>query len=225
MLELGVPFSDPLADGPTIQRAATAALQNGFQKVQIFEILRRLEGDKPVLVMGYFNTLLATDAGQFLSLCEENSVSGLIVPDLPIDEEAELWETYRRRVPFIPFVSPTTANERLGRIDKMNAPFVYAVSVAGVTGTRDSLGVEVTDYLRRVRSVMSTPVLVGFGVSTSRIAADVAQFADGVIVGSAVIERIERSASLDEALDSVSTLVRDLREALDEVSTLKAVSC
>ncbi len=225
MLELGLPFSDPLADGPTIQRAALIALKNGFRREHVFEISRSLGGGKPVLLMGYFNNLLGTDAGQFLRRCEADSISGCIVPDLPFDEEPELWQECSRRVPLIPFVSPTTPVERLQKIDGLNAPFVYAVSLAGVTGTRDSLGSDVTQYLQRVKSVMRTPALVGFGISGPQSAARVAEVADGVIVGSAVIERIEHAKSLDEAVESVSRLVKDLREALDEVTTVKVVSC
>ncbi len=225
ILELGMPFSDPLADGPTIQHAATVALRNGFRRDQIFDVSRVLAGENPVLIMGYYNNLLGGDSATFLRKCVDSSVSGLIVPDLPIDEEPELWQECSRQAPLIPFVSPTTPIERRREIDQINAPFAYAVSVAGVTGARDSLGENVAEYLRQVKSIMRTPVLVGFGISGPQIAAKVAGIAEGVIVGSAVIERIEQSKTLDEAIESVGSFIKELRNALDEVSTVKAVSC
>ena len=226
LIELGFPFSDPLADGPTIQHASTIALSAGFKRQQIFTAASVLSKAAPVLIMGYLNSVLSAGNEQFLADCKASGVSGLIVPDLPIDENEELWNNGERDgVPLIPFVSPTTPATRIQQIDAIGAPFVYAVSLAGVTGARSALGPEVVKYVYQVKAQMNSPILVGFGVSSATSAAQLAADADGVIVGSAIIERIQRASSLQDAISSVGTFVAELRGALDHVSQQKVTSC
>ena len=226
LIELGIPFSDPLADGPTIQHASTVALKRGFKRDDVPEAAREMSGLGSVLVMGYLNSLFGTDDRNYVHDLAESGVRALIIPDLPIDEEPELWNGMGANdPPLIPFVSPTTPLTRIRQIDTLDAPFVYAVSLAGVTGARKSLSQDVMDYIRRVKAQMTSPVLVGFGVSTAESAAKLAAIADGVIVGSAIIERIEQAASLDEAVQSVREFVAGLRQALDHVTKEKVLSC
>lgn len=218
LIELGIPFSDPLADGPTIQKASMTAIAGGVTRADVFRAASALNGTGRVLLMGYLNSVLAEGADRFLSQCREHKIYGLIIPDLPLDEEPDLWEHSRRNgLPIIPFVSPTTPPERMKQIDEIAAPFVYAVSLTGITGARKELGEEVSRYLDGVRQAMKTPILVGFGVSNGEMAKRMAQHADGVIVGSAIIERIERADTLNDAVHEVRTFVRELRQALDDV--------
>ena len=187
LIELGLPFSDPLADGLTIQRASTTALRNGFRLSDAFEAAQSLSEDGPILFMGYLNSILSGGADHFLRDCRNSGVKGLVIPDLPIDEERYVWQQFNtHNIPIIPFVSPTTSRARAGRIDSQDAPFIYAVSVAGVTGARRALAPETEDYLSRIKAQLKTPVLSGFGVSGPETAARLAAIVDGVIVGSAV---------------------------------------
>jgi len=226
LIELGLPFSDPLADGPTIQHASTIALRNGFQMRHAFDTARTLGNFGPTLLMGYSNSVLARGAESFLNECRECRVKGLVIPDLPIDEEQAVWQRFKATgIPIIPFVSPTTSSGRAAIIDELNAPFIYAVSIAGVTGARHSLSRDVEEYLARMKAQLQTPILVGFGVSSPETAAQLAAIADGVIVGSAVIQCIEQAASLAEAVTKVSAFIKGIRAAIDQVSKQAVLSC
>ena len=213
VLELGVPFSDPLADGPVIHAAGTAALEAGATVEGVVEVARGLAGAVPVVVMCYANQILARGLDRFLDMLSGASVSGLIVPDLPLEEsDAVLEAADARGLALVPLVAPTTPEDRLGRIGATARGFVYVVSLTGTTGERSSIEDSLPQLIERARSHASVPVAVGFGITTPAHAQTVADAgSDGVIIGSRLVRA---AAEADEPADAVGTLVREFAEAL-----------
>jgi tryptophan synthase alpha chain len=214
LIELGMPFSDPLADGPVIQDCSQRALENGITLDHFFQTASQISTMGRVLFMGYMNSVLARGVREFVTHASGSGLSGAIVPDWPIEENAEAREWDHRALPRIPFIAPTSSRERIREIDAYNAPFIYAVSVAGVTGMRE-LDQSVVDYLGILKSELRTPFLVGFGVSDAQTARQLANVSHGVIVGSAVLKGIGAAGTLVEAEKLVREFVGSLRRALD----------
>lgn len=188
LLELGVPFSDPLADGPVIHAAATAALQAGATVHKVFEVCRGLSDAVPVALMVYANTVDAMGDERFAAAAAAAGASGLIVPDLPHDEAADLRAACDEAgIALIPLVAPNTTPERIAAIGADARGFVYTVSVAGTTGEREGIPPELGATVERVRAVTDLPVAVGFGIATPGDARAVSDLADGVIVGTRVV--------------------------------------
>jgi len=224
IIELGVPFSDPLADGPVIQRATHTALENGTTVRLCLELaaqLRARHPHVPFLFMGYFNPILAFGEAPFCQACREVGIDGLIIPDLPPEEAGDI-ETHCREegLALVYLAAPNTPNTRLRLICERSQGYIYLVSVTATTGARDSLPSDLPEFIARVRAIADTPVAVGFGISTPEHAAAVAQLADGVIVGSAVVKRCEH----DNAEEEVRTFVSDLRYAMQRAPTPNAGS-
>ena len=214
-MELGIPFSDPMADGPVIQHASTVALAAGTRLGDVFELCARISALGPVALMGYFNSVLGCGEASFLTAARDAGAQALILPDLLPENEPEFHrQAQAHGVPTIAFVAPTTPLPRMQALDQRGAPFVYAVSVTGVTGSRGELPAEVMNYLATVRVAVRNPLMVGFGVSGGDSARQLAEHADGVIVGSAVIRRIADSANLAEAVNSVAALVGEIKQAI-----------
>jgi tryptophan synthase alpha chain len=215
-VEIGVPYSDPLADGPVIQAAATRALRGGFRVAWTWEIARRVAGwGVPLAVMTYFNPVLQYGLEAFCRDAAAAGVAGLLVPDLPPEEAGELARLTRQHgLALVPFVSPTSPDGRIQMAVRIGEGFVYCISVTGVTGVRAEVSARARELVERVRRYTRLPVLVGFGISTPEQAAEVAGFADGVIVGSGLVRRVEAAASPEEAARSVRELVAGLRQAL-----------
>jgi len=198
IVELGVPFSDPLADGPTIQEASQVALRNGITLRKCLETvysLRKSGLETPFALMGYCNPFLAYSVNRLAQDAATCGVDGLIVPDLPYDE-ADTWVSATRanRLDLIFFVAPTTPEQRLRSVVQLGSGFLYCISLTGVTGARTELSQELPDFLGRVRSVTDLPLAVGFGISTPDHVRQVAAIADAAIVGSALITVIKRSS-------------------------------
>lgn len=216
MIELGVPFSDPLAEGPTIQAATQRALANGITVRACIETVATLRAQgigAPLLLMGYLNPMLRYGVERFCQDAQAAGVDGLIFPDLPPEESGELQAACERHgLDLIQFVAPTSTPERIAHVTAHAGGFIYCVSVTGVTGARAALPPDLPDFLARVRRRTHTPLAVGFGISRPEHARNVAAIADGVIVGSALIDRIARG-------DDVESFVRELRTAIDEVTT------
>lgn len=188
LLELGVPFSDPLADGPAIQAAASRALAAGATLSGVLDVCRALAPRLPVVLFTYANVVLSNGPERFAQRAAAAGAAGLIVPDLPHDEAGELRAACDANgVALVPLVAPTTTPERLAAIARDARGFVYTVSLSGTTGERAELPAGLTDAVRRVRAVSPLPVAVGFGIATPDHARRVAQVADGVIVGSRVV--------------------------------------
>lgn len=216
LIELGIPFSDPLADGPTIQRSTQAALQQGMTVATCLELVGklRLRGvTQPLILMGYINPILAFGVGPFVAGAAEVGADGFIIPDLPPEEAAEMEDACRRHQRALIFMlAPTSTRERLAAVVERAAGFIYLVSLVGVTGARASLPPELEGFIGRVRTVTETPLAVGFGVSTPAHAREVGALADGVIVGSALLDVIERS---DHPRRAAGRFVAALRAALE----------
>jgi tryptophan synthase alpha chain len=216
ILELGMPFSDPLADGPVIQRSSEAALRNGMSLKRLLGQVRELRRDleTPIVLMGYMNPILRYGPQAFFADAAAAGVDGLILPELPL-EEAERYSSGIREAGLsqILLATPTTPQGRLSEIDALASGFVYCVSMTGVTGGQVAGDPGV--YLRRVKTAVTlNPVLVGFGISTPEQASAIAAAADGVIIGSALIRRLEAP----EASSSLESWVRGFREALDRLA-------
>ena len=216
IVELGIPFSDPIADGVTIQRASFQALQNGVTPKVCLEVAREL-GQKtqiPLVFMTYFNPVFSYGLEEFCGACAGSGVSGLIVPDLPPEEGSELEViTKKQGIDLIYLLAPTSTEERVKLVAQRSGGFIYLVSVTGVTGARDRLPANLEAFVTRVRQVASQPLCVGFGISTPEQAKRVAGIADGVIVGSRLIQLMETEG---DYISSVSRFIKGLRQALDE---------
>jgi len=214
LIEIGIPFSDPLADGATIQNASFRALCDGMTPSTCIELARSMRGEvgAPLAFMSYYNPLLSYGLERFTADCAAAGVAGLIVPDLPPDEGGELQRAARPQgVDCIYLLAPTSTDERIRLVAERSSGFIYLVSVAGVTGARETLPEGLDAFVGRVRSVARLPLCVGFGGSTAAQAAGVAKLADGVIVGSSIVKLMEA----DPSLAAVGRFVRGLREALD----------
>lgn len=214
MVELGVPFSDPLADGPTVQRSSFQALQNGVTMEYCLETaarLRQRDVDVPLILMGYINPILRYGLERFVADSAEAGVDGFIVPDLPPDESAEMVEycrLYGRDLIFM--VAPTSRDAHIQAIASQASGFIYCVSTTGVTGARDSVSGDLGSFLSRVRKWVDLPLAVGFGVSTPEHVRDIGSQAEGVIVGSALISRID-DADPDRVPEVSRDFIRYLR--------------
>ena len=215
IVELGIPFSDPLADGVTIQKASFCALQNGVTPKLCLEVAKQLSQkvNIPLVFMTYFNPVFSYGLEEFFSACTSSRVSGLIIPDLPPEEGSELEAiTQRQSLDLIYLLAPTSTEGRIRLVAEQSRGFIYLVSVTGVTGARDRLPVDLEAFVSGVRKVATQPLCVGFGISTPEQARQVGRIANGAIVGSQIIQLMET----DESMVAVQDFARELRHALDE---------
>jgi tryptophan synthase alpha chain len=210
LLELGVSFSDPLADGPTIQQATQVALQQGMSMSRCLEMVSTLRArglETPFMLMGYYNPILAYGVSEFCHACQVAGVDGLIVPDLPPEEGDELEEACRRNGRALVYLlAPTSPSERIRLVTKRSQGFVYLVSLTGITGARDQLPSDLAAFVQRVRSETKKPLAVGFGISTAEQARQVASLADGIIVGSALVRRAAERSGVEKVPSFISEL-------------------
>jgi tryptophan synthase alpha chain len=208
LIELGIPFSDPLADGPVIHEAGTIALDAGVRPSDVLVLCKEVSGRVPVMLMVYANIVLSHD--DFVQRAADAGAAGLIVPDLPHEESADLNERCTAAgLALIPLVAPTTRDELLRDIGRDASGFIYAVSLVGTTGERGELPPGLTELVDRIRAATKVPVAVGFGISTGEQARSVGDVADGVIVGSRVVR-----AAGEGGADGVREVVEDLAAAL-----------
>jgi tryptophan synthase alpha chain len=221
LIELGVPFSDPLADGPTIQHSTQVALEQGMSVARCLEAAAQLRARgvaQPLLLMGYINPILAYGIERYAAAAAEAGVDGLIVPDLPLEESAALDAACRGMdLALVYLVSPASPPERIEALAKRTSGFLYLVSLTGVTGARSRLTSGLAEFVERVRAAARTPLAVGFGISTPEQACLVAELADGVIIGSALISAAEadpKRAGADPA-QSAGEFLSGIRAALD----------
>ena len=212
-VEIGIPFSDPVMDGPTIQVASEQALAAGTTPDSVFAGLRGLDAGVPVLAMTYYNLAFHMGDERFAGQMAEAGFSGIILPDVPMEEQ-EPWQAAAAGagIETVMLAGPITPDDRLQALCDMSRGYVYGVNLMGVTGERQSLGEQAGELARRLKGVTDKPVVMGFGISTPEQAAEVARVSDGVIVGTALVRRILDGGGPEEAHRFISSL----REALDE---------
>ena len=204
VIEIGVPFSDPMADGVTIQRSSHMAIENGVTLTWIFSQLKEIKLDTPIVLMSYLNPLYVFGMEELVEASIASGVDGFIVPDLPIEESKELNEQMMDAdLALIQLVTPATPLDRIELISNQSTGFIYAVTVKGVTGGEDALSADVTDYLKQVQEISRIPVCAGFGIREKSDVEMIADYVDGVIVGSAIVETIEKGNSPTEFLDQL----------------------
>ena len=216
LIELGVPFSDPLADGPTIHAAATAALENGATLADALAVCKSISDRLPVVLMVYANMVISHGgAAEFARLAAAAGASGVIVPDLPLGEAEDVREDFAAAgLAMVPLVAPTTPDQRRAAICQVARGFVYVVSTVGTTGERAELPAALTELVAATKAEATTPVAVGFGIGTAAQAAQVGAIADGVIVGSRLVRAVAEADSAQGAADAVAAFLSEARVAL-----------
>lgn len=211
MVEIGLPFSDPLADGPTIQESSTKALKNGMTTKKLFS---QLEGVRqtisiPLILMGYFNPILQFGVEQFCSYCQKVGIDGLIIPDLPVDVYHEKYQSIFEQFGLYNMflITPQTSEERIRFIDSVSKGFIYMVSSASVTGAKNSIGVSQTSYFKRIANMqLQTPTVVGFGISNATTFSAATQYSRGAIIGSAFIQLLE-----EKGVEGIPDFIQSIR--------------
>jgi tryptophan synthase alpha chain len=216
-IEIGVPFSDPLADGKMIQYSSQWALENCFTYSRLLERVAALQDrlQSPLIIMAYINSILSRGSARIGQELRNAGVSGMIIPDLPWEESGLLkTELLKHEIDLIQLVAPTTSSQRLQDICDNSQGFVYLVSLTGVTGIRHDLPKHLVDYIGRVRGITSNPLCVGFGISNTAQAQMVSELADGVIIGSAFINIMKGRETEKAAVQDVIRFMQDLRNAV-----------
>jgi len=214
VIELGVPFSDPVADGPVIQRASERALRRGTTLKDVLKVAADVRSRRPaagLIVFSYLNPLLRLGMDRFCAQAAEAGVDGALVTDLPVEEAGDYLRAMReRRLATVFLAAPTSPDARLRRIAETSTGFVYAVSRTGVTGKRQQVAAEARQLVSRIRPFTSLPIAVGFGISSAEQVAEVGQFADAAVVGSALVQAVEEAAPGGGAPQRVAELVKQL---------------
>ncbi|WP_121065891.1 tryptophan synthase subunit alpha [Chachezhania antarctica] len=210
VIELGVPFTDPMADGPTIQAAGQRALASGTTLQDVLDMVRRFRADDdttPIVLMGYYNPIYSRGVDTFLADANEAGVDGLIVVDLPPEEDDELCVPAQKTgLNFIRLATPTTDNKRLPKVLENTSGFVYYVSITGITGAAEAQADHVGPEVARIKSQTDLPVVVGFGIRTPEASQAMAGVSDGAVVGSAIVSKLASGAPVAEVLDFVASL-------------------
>ena len=217
LIELGIPFSDPTAEGPVIQGANIRALSGGVTTDKIFEMVKNLRKDItiPMVFMTYANVVFSYGAEKFISICNEIGIDGLILPDLPFEEKEEFLPLcHKYDVDLISLIAPTSDN-RIAMIAKEAEGFIYIVSSLGVTGTRSEITTDLDSLVSKVREETCVPCAIGFGISTPEQAAKMAAVSDGAIVGSAIIKIIEKYGK--DAAEPVGEYVKSMKAVINEI--------
>lgn len=218
IIELGIPYSDPLADGPVIQLASQRALAGGATLAKIFKMVEKVRSKSqiPLVFMTYYNPILQYGLEDFVAKAQEAGIDGLIVPDLPVEESLTLQnECDKLNIALIPLVAPTTPDSRVSKVVKNAQGFIYCVSVTGVTGIRNKVGSNAEEFISRVKKATDLPVAIGFGISNPEQAGYLAQFSDGVIVGSALIKIIaDNLDNKEKIVEEVAQFVSQLKQGI-----------
>ncbi|MCG6534524.1 MAG: tryptophan synthase subunit alpha [Syntrophales bacterium LBB04] len=217
IMEIGVPFSDPTADGPVIQDAARRALKTGVTLESVLLTVEKIrqKSDIPIVLFGYYNPIFAYDAEKFADKAKESGVDAVLVVDLPHEEALELRKyTDPCGIDFISLIAPTTGDERIKKISAQAGGFLYYISVTGITGTtRPDVG-EIKKGVARLRAFTNLPVVVGFGISTPKQAGEIAPHADGVVVGSAFVRLIEENSCRENLVSLVAQYAHDIKKSM-----------
>jgi len=214
VIEIGVPFSDPVADGPTIQEAGCVALQNGTTLKKILNLTRSIKGKTraAIVLMGYYNSFLRHGIAKFMKSCKSNGIDGLIIPDMVPEESGEIVKNAKKYgVSVVFLIAPNSTKERIKLAASLSSGFLYCVSLKGVTGHRSKLP-DITAYIKNVRKITKLPLAVGFGVGNNAQAGHFLEAADGVIVGSAVIKKIRQNKGSKDLVNKVTRFVSSLKK-------------
>lgn len=215
IIELGVPFSDPIAEGPVIQAASERSIKSGTTLLGIFEMVKRIRKntDMPLILMMYLNSIYGFGTEKFFNLCKECGIDGVIVPDMPYEEKDEIQEfADNAGVINISMIAPTS-HDRIGMIAKDAKGFIYCVSSTGVTGMRSNFATDFDDFMGHIKKCSKIPCAIGFGISSPEQAKKMAAYADGVIVGSAIVKIVAEKR--ENCPDSIYEFVSSLRKAID----------
>ena len=217
IIELGVPFSDPLADGPIIQRASERALASGTSLLKIIDFVKdiRTQSNIPIVLMSYVNPIFRLGFKMTISKAVEAGINGFIIPDLPPEEADSLIEFgLKNKVAIIFFLAPTSSEKRIVLVSKKSTGYIYYVSVTGVTGTRKTLDSSLKDQLSSIHKFTKKPIAVGFGISNPKQAKEVSKYADAVIIGSAIVKIIESKGKSKDIVSKVEKFAKDIKKAL-----------
>ena len=210
VIELGLPFTDPMADGPTIQAAGQRALDGGMtlqRTLDLARAFRETNDTTPIVLMGYYNPIYSRGVDVFLADAREAGIDGLIIVDLPPEEDEELClPAQAAGLNFIRLATPTTDDQRLPRVLQNTSGFVYYVSITGITGAAEAQATDVAPEVARIKAATELPVIVGFGINTPEKSRNIASVADGAVVGSAIVSQIGAGKPVDEVLDFVKSL-------------------
>ncbi len=215
IVEIGVPFSDPTADGPIIQAASQRALKGGATLSNILDMIEKVRkvSEIPVVLFGYYNPIFIYGNEKFAIRAKEAGVDGILVVDLPPEESGELRKyTDKSGIDFISLITPTSDDDRIKKISEEASGFIYYISVMGVTGTKKPEIVDVKRDVERIRKITSLPVGVGFGISTPQQAGVIAKYADGIVVGSAIVRLIEENSEREDLVEKVSSFVGEFKK-------------
>jgi tryptophan synthase alpha chain len=217
IIELGVPFSDPMADGPTIQAASERAVANGTTLPQILELARefRKTYDTPLVLFSYFNPILQYGVEKLAAACGEIGIDAWLVVDVPTEEQDEIRPVLRRHgLDWVTLLAPTTPRERAAQILKDPGVFVYYITVTGVTGARSELPADLKEHLNMLKDLTDAPIVAGFGIATPEAARQAAEYADGAVVGSALVKKIAAAENSPAALAATREFIAGLAQAL-----------
>lgn len=217
ILEIGVPFSDPTADGPTIQAASQRALKRGTTLPDILDLIGNIRKmtEIPIVLFGYYNPIFYCGTEVFAKKAKAAGVDAVLVVDLPPEESGELRQyTDREGIDFISLIAPTTSSERIGKISKNAGGFLYYVSITGVTGTTLPQVSDIKRDMERIRDKTRMPVVVGFGISTPQQAGEIAPYADGIVIGSAFVRLIEEHSPDNNLMNIVASYAKNIKRCL-----------
>jgi tryptophan synthase alpha chain len=217
VLEIGVPFSDPTADGPIIQAASQRALRKGVTLQAILDMIDSLRkvSDIPIVLFGYYNPIFAYGNQDFAITAKKSGVDGILVVDLPQEESNELRQyTDREGLDFISLIAPTTDNERIKEITKHATGFLYYISLTGVTGTQKPNPEDIRKDTERIRKLTTLPMVIGFGISTPAQAAEISVYGDGIVIGSAFVKLVEENTAKPDLVTLVSSYAKSIKAAL-----------
>ena len=219
IIEIGMPFSDPMADGPTIQESNVRSIKNGTKITDVFEIVKRVRSfnnEIPVILMGYYNSIYNLGINNFTKKCTETGVDGLIIVDLQPEEDSELLiKLKKENIDLIRLITPTTDNNRLKTILSNSSGFLYYVTITGTTGQKSANLEELEKSINKIRSASNLPIVAGFGIKSKKDVEDISAYTDGVVVGSSIVNIIKNNIqNKDEMMNEINLFTQDLKKGV-----------
>ena len=216
IIELGVPYSDPIADGPTIQASSQKSLGNGTTIAKIMDTVKtiRLKTEVPLVYLVYYNSVFKHGIERFIRECSESGIDGVIIPDLPIEEREDILAVSDKyNICLIPLIAPTS-KERIKNIVKNASGFIYCVSTNGVTGVRNEIKTNLDEYMGIVSQYANIPKALGFGISSAKMAKELKDYCDGIIIGSAIVKKVAESKNKEDIIKNVEDFVKEVKDVL-----------